>query len=301
MRFKQVKYGGMALFDGVTFSSLHGSSVATLEDGTITYSTTRSNPDKFSSFIEKIPIVRGACMLAFMLFSFIFMYNGKILWRRIFAVALGWTIGYFLPGGSGSHTTGSTGTHWWMPIITVIGGLALFLSLLLPIAILVGLKFSNWGKYHGAEHKVGNCHDKGVPMTIAGAMAQSRIHKRCGTNIAVLAIIINYFSFPFFDKYHVPGMLACLLVFGVSVELIKLDIFTYPGRLVQKLITTREPDAEQIEVALIAFEALRIEEEGTQEERAEVLQREIKNLIKHLEEFGGMKASPAGIHNVIEE
>ncbi len=120
-------------------------------------------------------------------------------------------------------------------------------------------------QYHGAEHKSIFCYESGAELTVENAMKQPRLHPRCGTSFMfyVLAISIAIFSFVTWENLVFRIVMKLLLlpvIAGVSYEFIKLSRFgvfrvlSLPGLYLQK-ITTREPDAEQLEVALAALKA----------------------------------------------
>ena len=95
---------------------------------------------------------------------------------------------------------------------------------------------------------------------------QSRFHPRCGTSFLFLVLLIGILLFSVVTVSHPllrTGLRILLLpvVVGVTYELIRLAgrydnpvtrIISWPGLRIQRL-TTREPDEEQIEVALKAF------------------------------------------------
>lgn len=125
-------------------------------------------------------------------------------------------------------------------------------------------------QYHGAEHKAINCLEQGEELTVDNVRKQTRFHKRCGTSFIVIVLLIGILVFSFFGKppfllrilYH----LAVLpIVAGISYETIRLagrknaprimDWVSKPGLWTQ-MITTREPDDSQIEVAIHSLEAV---------------------------------------------
>lgn len=122
-------------------------------------------------------------------------------------------------------------------------------------------------EYHGAEHKSINCYEAGCALTVENAAQHSRIHPRCGTNFLLIVLFTSVFVFSFFGRppflQRVLIHLAILpVVAGLSYELIRKagaeeghPLFKWlakPGMLLQYL-TTREPDAQQMEVALRAL------------------------------------------------
>lgn len=124
-------------------------------------------------------------------------------------------------------------------------------------------------EYHGAEHKTIACYEAGEELTVENVKKHSRFHPRCGTNFLLFVMIISIILFALLPK---TGIILRMLmriallpvVAGLSYEVIKLAgrskngcvrAFTKPGLWLQRL-TTREPDAEQIEVAITSMKAV---------------------------------------------
>lgn len=133
--------------------------------------------------------------------------------------------------------------------------------------------------YHGAEHKTINAYERGIELTPAEVKKCTRIHDRCGTSFLFIVLFINIIVISlvnwaigvqnignavlqFFAKIGVEVVLLPVIA-GISYEILKLlakfdnkfvAIFKFPGMLLQKFLTTREPDEEQIAVAIAAFE-----------------------------------------------
>ncbi len=130
--------------------------------------------------------------------------------------------------------------------------------------------------YHGAEHKVINTFEHGREPDAAAVAPASRFHPRCGTSfiIVLLLIMILFHSAVFSvlpgDLNFVAKLLVRLAlvvpIAAVAYELIRLGsrfpdnkIINYlllPGLLTQ-FLTTREPDAAMVEVALASFRRVR--------------------------------------------
>lgn len=121
-------------------------------------------------------------------------------------------------------------------------------------------------EYHGAEHKTIACFEAALPLTVENVKKQVRFHPRCGTSFIFLVLLISIF-FGCFNPYTVVwqrvlfGLVLLPLIMGVSYELIRIagrydNIFTKilsaPGLWIQR-ITTKEPDASQIECAIAAM------------------------------------------------
>ncbi|USK32512.1 DUF1385 domain-containing protein [Bacillus sp. F19] len=131
-------------------------------------------------------------------------------------------------------------------------------------------------QYHGAEHKVINCYENALPLTIENVQKQSRLHYRCGSSFLLFTVLVGVFVYmlvPTEPLYvRVLNRLALIpVVIGISFEVLQftnklrdvpvLKWLGYPGLSLQ-LLTTKEPDNEQVEVAIASFnELLRMEKE----------------------------------------
>lgn len=124
-------------------------------------------------------------------------------------------------------------------------------------------------EYHGSEHKCINCIENGWDLTVENVLKSSKEHKRCGTSFMVFVMIISIFLFMFIrtDTIWLKFLSRILLipvVAGVSYELLRLmgkfdnkfvDLLSRPGMWMQGL-TTLEPDAKEVEVAIKSVEAV---------------------------------------------
>jgi len=124
-------------------------------------------------------------------------------------------------------------------------------------------------EYHGAEHKTITCYEYGDELTVENVKKHSRFHPRCGTSFIFIVLIISIiiFSFITWGNLFVRVGLKILtlpVVMGISYEIImfagKYDnifcrVVSAPGIWIQRL-TTFEPDDEEIEVAITAFNAV---------------------------------------------
>lgn len=123
--------------------------------------------------------------------------------------------------------------------------------------------------YHGAEHKVINCVEQGMELTVENARKQTKEHKRCGTSFLLYVVILSiiFFAFINVEQMWFRMLLRILLVpvvAGVAYEFIRLagrtdnivlNILSVPGLWLQRLTTT-EPDDDMLEVAIASVEAV---------------------------------------------
>ncbi len=135
-------------------------------------------------------------------------------------------------------------------------------------------------QYHGAEHMViGAWEDCGQPedvsMSVEEVRAQSTAHARCGTSFILMVAVVSILVFSLFGWTSIIGRIAIRLaalplVAGLAYEIIRLaaegksklfEWMVMPGMWLQRL-TTRPPDADQIEVALAALRGCFLEGDG---------------------------------------
>ncbi|MCZ6806783.1 MAG: DUF1385 domain-containing protein [Deltaproteobacteria bacterium] len=133
-------------------------------------------------------------------------------------------------------------------------------------------------QYHGAEHKTIHAYEKKLPLTVENVQVQSTLHPRCGTTFLVVVIVVSIILGSLAAPLLMPnvegwlGQVALLairigllpIIAALAYELQRLSVrfcttgwkraFLYPGFLFQK-ITTREPDDDQVEIAIAAMEA----------------------------------------------
>lgn len=132
--------------------------------------------------------------------------------------------------------------------------------------------------YHGAEHKTISCYEAGDELTVENVKKYKRFHPRCGTSFLFIVLIISIlvFSVVTWDTMIKRILLKVLLlpvVCGIAYEIIRLAgkydnpltrAISAPGMALQRL-TTKEPEAEQIECAIAAIKPCLPENSGEDE------------------------------------
>jgi uncharacterized protein YqhQ len=135
-------------------------------------------------------------------------------------------------------------------------------------------------EYHGAEHKTISCYEAGLELTPENAQRFSRLHPRCGTSFLLIVMIVAIFVFapiglPAWYFLVATRIIGVPLIAGISFEIIKfagrnrrkrwVRTVMWPGLQLQKL-TTREPDLDELAVAIAAMNAvLAVEKPGETE------------------------------------
>ncbi|MDR0238673.1 MAG: DUF1385 domain-containing protein [Deltaproteobacteria bacterium] len=152
-------------------------------------------------------------------------------------------------------------------------------------------------QYHGAEHKVIRAFEADGEITAGEAARHSRLHPRCGTTFLLfvlsISIILHAVLVPLLFVFWTPEgavvkhaatilfkLLLMIPISALAYELIRYaaglgdtwigTVLRAPGMLLQ-MLTTYEPDQEQIEVAVVAL-AEALGEEAPERLRAPIYQ-----------------------------
>ncbi|OWZ84579.1 DUF1385 domain-containing protein [Natranaerobius trueperi] len=282
--------GGQAVIEGVMMRSKNRLSIAVRrseEDISIKCQQILSLGDRYSFF--KLPILRG--MVAF--FESLILgvktltYSAnevldeeeeeeltdmQIFFTVMLSLAFGVSLFFLLP----TFIMGLIRGPLEIPLFINLGEglirICIFLAYVLVISRMKDIQ--RVFQYHGAEHKVIHCHESGKPLTVENAQKYSTLHPRCGTSFLLIVMLTSIILFSFFGWPNLLMRFAIRLailplVAGLSYEVIKLagkknnyitKILSIPGLFLQKF-TTREPDNDQIEVAITALSSLTSEDE----------------------------------------
>jgi uncharacterized protein YqhQ len=131
--------------------------------------------------------------------------------------------------------------------------------------------------YHGAEHKTINAFESGEQLTPINVQTHTKEHTRCGTSFILTLVLLSIVIFSLLGPLSLGWRLLSRLLMipvlaGISYEYIRwmskhiesplVRAMIKPNLALQKL-TTREPSLEMLEVAISAFETMKLmEEEG---------------------------------------
>jgi uncharacterized protein YqhQ len=193
-----------------------------------------------------------------------------LTWAATVVAGLALAIGLFfvVPVTLTSLVKDQLGSAWLFWLVEGLLRTAIFLGYLWLISRLRDLR--RVFEYHGAEHKVISCFEAREPLEPERAARYSRLHPRCGTSFLLVVMIVAIFVFapiglPAWYVLVATRILGVPLIAGLSFEVIKwagrnrgrgwVQGVIWPGMQLQKL-TTREPDREQLAVAVAALEAV---------------------------------------------
>jgi uncharacterized protein YqhQ len=123
--------------------------------------------------------------------------------------------------------------------------------------------------YHGAEHMTVNAYEAGVPLNVESVRKYSTAHTRCGTSFLLIVLVMAIIVFALLGR---PSILISILsrillipvIAAAGYELIKFEAryshhplihwMLIPGLWLQAM-TTRNPDDQQLEVAITAMQS----------------------------------------------
>jgi uncharacterized protein YqhQ len=195
---------------------------------------------------------------------------GGFTWALTVALSLALAIGLFfvVPVGATSLIKDELGSSVLFWLIEGLLRTAIFIGYLALISRIRDLR--RVFEYHGAEHKTISCYEAGDRLTPARAETYSRLHPRCGTSFLLVVMVVAIFVFaplglPAWYWLVASRILGIPLIAGISYEVIKwagrnrrkrwVRAVMWPGLMLQNL-TTREPDRDQLAVAIGALESV---------------------------------------------
>jgi uncharacterized protein YqhQ len=195
---------------------------------------------------------------------------GGLTWGITIALSLVLAIGLFfvVPVGATSLIKDQLGSALLFWLVEGVLRTAIFIGYILLISRMPDLR--RVFEYHGAEHKTISTFEAGDDLTPERAARYSRLHPRCGTSFLLIVMVLAIFVFapiglPEWYWLLLSRILGIPLIAGLSYEVIKwagrnrhkrwVRAVMWPGLMLQNL-TTREPDHEQLEVAIRALEAV---------------------------------------------
>ncbi|MBJ7458668.1 MAG: DUF1385 domain-containing protein [Thermoleophilaceae bacterium] len=285
--------GGQAVIEGVMMRGVRHWAVAVRkEDGTIDTEVHDFESAVKKNRFYKLPVVRGVVALVESMGIGIKALGiaankqlgeeeeeiGGMTWALTVAASLIFSVAFFflLPLGIISLVQGDNGSDIQFVLFEKVMRIAIFIAYLWVISLLPDLR--RVFEYHGAEHKTIFNYESGLPLTPENAQRFTRFHPRCGTSFLLLVFIVSIFVLlplgrPEWYILFPSRVLAVPIVAGLAFELIKLigkhrtkawaRAIMWPGLQLQRL-TTREPDLEQLAVAIASLEAV-LEKEDPRE------------------------------------
>jgi uncharacterized protein YqhQ len=199
---------------------------------------------------------------------------GGFVWGLTIVLSMVLAIGLFfvVPVGLTSLIKDQLGSPFLFWLIEGLLRTGIFIGYIAVISRLPDLR--RVFEYHGAEHKTISCYEAEDELVPARAKLYSRLHPRCGTSFLLIVMVLAIFVFapiglPAWYWLVASRILGIPLIAGLSYEVIKwagknrrkrwVRAVMWPGLMLQNL-TTREPDEEQLAVAIASLEKVLAEE-----------------------------------------
>lgn len=121
--------------------------------------------------------------------------------------------------------------------------------------------------YHGAEHKVVNAHEAGVPLELDYVRRYSTAHTRCGTSFLLVVLVLAIIVFTIVGRPPlwlgiISRIILIPLIASIGYEFIRFGAGNVKNPVVRSLLTpglalqsmtTREPSDSQLETAISAM------------------------------------------------
>jgi uncharacterized protein YqhQ len=278
---KKFYYGGQAVIEGVMMRGQKAMVTAVRRPGGGLALDTRPLGGIYSGWMRRTPLIRGVVVLIEVMVlgikTLLYSANvsleeeeaqisGWLVWLLVFvslavAVALFFMAPLFLTKLLDPYITSSL-------VFSLIEGCiraALIILYLGAIGLVPDIK--RYFAYHGAEHKAVNAYEAGVPLEVEAVRKYSTAHVRCGTSFLFTVIIIAIIVFalvglPSLWLLVLSRILLLPVIAALGYEVIYFGgrhtdnalvrVIMAPGRWLQ-MLTTREPDDAQLEVALSAL------------------------------------------------
>ncbi|MBN2386177.1 MAG: DUF1385 domain-containing protein [Anaerolineales bacterium] len=289
MEDKLITYGGQAVIEGVMMRGRKSCAIAMrAPDGTIV-THTESLGGIYKTRLARIPFVRGLVLLwdslglglhALTLSANTQTGEDEKLEGPGLYLTLGLTfltaIGIFFLAPAGVGWLSEYFLHWnawWSNLLEGVIRLLFLVGYIWGIGFMPDIR--RVFAYHGAEHKTINAYEAEADLTPASVARFPREHTRCGTAFLLTLMILSLLVFTLLGPLSLGWRLASRVLMipvlaGLAYEYIRwtanhlkspiIRAIVKPNLALQSL-TTREPDAGMLEVAIASFRAMRKAEE----------------------------------------
>jgi uncharacterized protein YqhQ len=286
---EKISIGGQAVIEGVMMRSPQWLATAVRKpSGEIVYKKTKISSNRGK--LAKIPFVRGAVSLFDALVMGIkeltFSANQseveeeeqitqkEAVMTTVVSLALGIGLFVVIPSLIGSFVFSNNKLH--SNLLEAVLRLVFFIFYIWVISFSKDVK--RVYEYHGAEHKSIYAYENGLELTPENAKKFTTLHPRCGTSFLLIVMLISIIVFSCMDfilpvpkdmvqKIIIKVVLRVIMmpvIAGISYEIQRyssnhldrcwVNLVAFPGLSLQR-ITTKEPDLDQLEVAIVAIKA----------------------------------------------
>lgn len=274
-------YGGQAVLEGVMIRGPRHASVAVRRpDGSIAIQERLLGP-LFIGPLRRWPLVRGVIVLietlSLGMWALSFSANvsaegqgeevGKGSMALMVAFSLIFAIGLFfmVPVFASRGLEGRLGTELASNLAEGVIRLGLFLGYIVLIGTMRDIK--RVFMYHGAEHMTVHAQENGDPLEISAVRKYPTAHPRCGTSFLLTVMVVAVLVFAFTGRDPLWWLIASRILLVPVIAAISYEVIRFSGfhsgnilvrvitgpNLALQALTTRQPEDDQIEVAIAAM------------------------------------------------
>jgi len=201
--------------------------------------------------------------------------TAALMGTMVFALALGVLFFFYIPLVLTDFVMVRTGLEGSILFNLIDGAIRVIFFLTYIWSISLWKEMRRVFEYHGAEHKTIFMEEAGDELTPDNARKYVTKHPRCGTSFLLIVMVVSILVFMLTGRpqtilHRLARLLLIPVIAGISYEIMKLSakragawwarMLSAPGVWLQN-ITTKEPSDDQVEVAIAALEAARIDEE----------------------------------------
>ena len=278
---KRFHYGGQAVIEGVMIRGRTAAVTTVRRPGGGLAIDIRPLAAIYTGWMRRAPLIRGVIVLIEAMVigikSLLYSANvsleeeevdisGKTVWVMItvalvLAIVLFLIIPLFLTRLINPYISSSLVFH----LIEGFIRLVIFITYLKLVGLIPDIK--RVFTYHGAEHKVINAYEDGMPMEVEAVRKYDTAHVRCGTSFLFVVLMIAIVVFALIGRPSLWLMVLSRILLLPVIAALGYEVIYFgarhnknpvvraiisPGLWLQAL-TTKEPDDSQIEIALSAL------------------------------------------------
>ena len=280
---KPFRYGGQAVMEGVMIRGKEGVAISIRQPNGELNTVRQPLASVYKGRLREIPLIRGVIVLVetLVLGTRSLLYSAQVaaaeevgdkiptaaLWGTVaVSLALGVALFFMVPLLATRYLIDPyISSALLSSIFEGLIRIGIFIAYLRLIGLIPDIR--RVFAYHGAEHKVINAYDAGMPLDVESVKDHSTAHPRCGTAFLFIVLMVAILVFALVGQptlwVRILSRIALMpVIAAISYELMKFGaahinnkivrILLAPGLLLQTM-TTREPDDGQIEAALSAL------------------------------------------------
>ncbi len=278
---RKATYGGQAVLEGVMIRGQCNASIAVRRPGGTIALRCRPINAFFTGRLRRIPLVRGFVVLietvSLGMEALIYSANvnveaegeeiGKGAMAAMMIVSLLLAVGIFFlaPLFASRPLEGAFGSDVTSNIAEGAIRLAIFLGYLLLIGRMEDIR--RVFMYHGAEHMTVHAQEHGDPLEVEEIRKYPTAHPRCGTAFLFVVMVVAVAVFVFIGRDPLWWLITSRIVLVPGIAAISYEAIRFTGfhgnnplvrtiaapSLALQTLTTRQPDDDQIQVAIAAM------------------------------------------------